>query len=75
MTEAMAVSLDRKAFIGILSEGQGDIGGVLQPTPGGLWGMPPDLLKELPGYDPDVQKTAGRPARSWRSSAMVPTRS
>src|SRR6266481_4959027 len=50
LRQAMALSLDRKAFIDIISEGQGDIGGVMQPTPGGLWGMPPDLLKELPGY-------------------------
>jgi peptide/nickel transport system substrate-binding protein len=56
LQHAMALSLDRKAFIDIVSEGQGDIGGVLQPTPAGLWGMPPDLLKELPGYNPDVQK-------------------
>jgi ABC-type transport system substrate-binding protein len=54
LRRAMALSLDRKAFIDILGEGQGDIGGVLQPPPGGLWGMPPDLLKELPGYDPDT---------------------
>jgi peptide/nickel transport system substrate-binding protein len=53
---AMALSLDRKAFIDILSGGQGDIGGVLQPPPSGLWGMPPDLLAQLPGYDPDVTK-------------------
>jgi peptide/nickel transport system substrate-binding protein len=57
---AMALSLDRKAFIDIISEGQGDIGGVLQPPPGGLWGMPPDLLRELPGYDPDVQKNRAK---------------
>jgi peptide/nickel transport system substrate-binding protein len=56
LRHAMALSLDRKAFIDILSEGQGEIGGVLQPLPGGLWGVPPDLLNELPGYDPDVQK-------------------
>ena len=56
LRRAMALSLDRKAFIDILSEGQGEIGGVLQPPPDGLWGMSPDLLKELPGYDPDVQK-------------------
>jgi peptide/nickel transport system substrate-binding protein len=56
LRRAMALSLDRKAFIDIISEGQGDIGGVLQPPPAGLWGMPPDLLKELPGYDPDVKK-------------------
>jgi peptide/nickel transport system substrate-binding protein len=56
MRRAMALSLDRKAFIDIISEGHGDIGGVMQPLPEGLWGMPPEVLKTLPGYDPDVQK-------------------
>jgi peptide/nickel transport system substrate-binding protein len=56
LRRAMALSLDRQAFIDIISQGQGEIGGVLQPAPEGLWGMPRDLLKELPGYDPDVQK-------------------
>jgi peptide/nickel transport system substrate-binding protein len=55
LRRAMALSIDRKAFIDILTEGQGDIGGVLQPPPEGLWGMPADLLKTLTGYDPDVQ--------------------
>jgi len=56
MRRAMALSLDRKAFIDIISEGQGDIGGVMQPLPEGLWGMPQEVLKTLPGYDPDVQQ-------------------
>jgi peptide/nickel transport system substrate-binding protein len=53
---AMALSLDRKAFIDILDEGQGDIGGALLPPPAGIWGLPPELLTDLPGYDPDVEK-------------------
>src|SRR5712671_5687180 len=56
LRRAMALSLDRRAFIDILTEGEGDIGGVIQPPPAGLWGMPADLLQALPGYDPDVQK-------------------
>jgi len=56
LRRAMALSLDRKAFIDILDQGHGDIGGVLQPPPEGLWGMPPEQLKELPGYGPDVEK-------------------
>ena len=56
LRRAMALSLDRKAFIDIISEGQGDIGGAMQPGPEGLWGMPPEVLHALPGYDPDVQK-------------------
>src|SRR5437870_529845 len=56
LRRAMALSLDRKAFIDVITEGQGDIGGVMQPPPEGEWGMPPGMLKELPGYDPDVQK-------------------
>jgi len=38
------------------TEGEGDIGGTLLPAPEGIWSMPPELLKTLPGYDPDVAK-------------------
>src|SRR5215468_3030789 len=51
---AVALSLDRQAFIDTLTMGKGDIGGVMQPPPEGVWGMPPEMLKTLPGYDPDV---------------------
>jgi peptide/nickel transport system substrate-binding protein len=56
LRRAMALGLDRTAFIDILTEGQGNLGGVLQPPPGGLWGLPPDVLQSLPGYGPDVPK-------------------
>src|SRR5260221_7275584 len=35
LRQAMALSLDRAAFINIITEGQGDIGGGLQPPPPG----------------------------------------
>src|SRR5260370_24629867 len=54
LRRAMALSLDRQAFIDILPEGQGDIGGVMQQPPAGLWGMPPDMLQMLPGYGPNI---------------------
>jgi peptide/nickel transport system substrate-binding protein len=56
LRRAMALTLDRQAFIDVLSGGQGDIGAAMLPPPEGLWGMPPDRLRSLPGYDPDVQK-------------------
>ena len=56
LRRAMALTLDRRSFIDVLSGGQGDIGGAMLPPPEGLWGMPTDRLKALPGYDPDVQK-------------------
>jgi peptide/nickel transport system substrate-binding protein len=56
LRRAMALSLDRKAFIDIITDGQGDVGGVMQPPPEGVWGMPADILQILPGYDPDVGK-------------------
>jgi peptide/nickel transport system substrate-binding protein len=74
LRRAMALSLDRKAFIDIITQGQGEIGGVMQPPPGGLWGMPPDMLKELPGYDPDVQKNRTQARQIWRSSTTGPIR-
>ena len=56
LRRAMALSIDRQAFVDILSQGQGRIGGILQPAPEGLWAMPPEEIAKLPGYDRDVQK-------------------
>src|SRR5260370_12097423 len=54
---AVALTLDRRAFIDTLTQGKGDIGGAMLPPPEGIWGMPPDMAKQLPGYDPDVEKS------------------
>ena len=56
LRRAMALSLDRKGFIDILGEGQFTIGAVMMPPPEGIWGMPPQMPRTLPGYDPDVKK-------------------
>ena len=53
---AMALTLDRKAFIDILSEGQGDMGGAMLPPPEGNWGLPQEILATLPGYGADIEK-------------------
>ncbi|HXY99526.1 MAG TPA: ABC transporter substrate-binding protein [Stellaceae bacterium] len=56
LRRAMALALDRRAFIDILAEGKGDIGGALLPPPEGVWGLPPEILKTIPGYGPDIAK-------------------
>lgn len=56
--EAMALTIDRKAFVDILSEGNYIISAAMLPPPNGVWGMPPEVLKNVSGYDPDV--TANR---------------
>jgi peptide/nickel transport system substrate-binding protein len=58
LRRAMALSIDRKAFIDILTEGQGAIGGAMLPPPEGVWGMPPEVMMALPNYTADV--TANR---------------
>jgi peptide/nickel transport system substrate-binding protein len=57
LRRAVALTIDRKSFIAILAEGQGDIGGAMLPPPAGLWGMPPEVLSSVAGYDPDVAKS------------------
>ena len=74
LRRAMALSLDRKAFIDILTEGQGTIGGVLQPPPAGSWGMPRDVLETLPGYDPDVKKNRGEARQIMQKLGYGPDR-
>jgi peptide/nickel transport system substrate-binding protein len=52
---AMALTLDRQAFMDILQEGQGRMSGAMLPPPEGVWGLTPEMLKSIIGYG-DVAK-------------------
>jgi peptide/nickel transport system substrate-binding protein len=52
---ALALTLDRKSFVDITSQGQDLIGGSMLPQPAGVWGIGPDVLKDLPGYGGDAE--------------------
>jgi peptide/nickel transport system substrate-binding protein len=56
LRRALALSLDRQAFIDILADGQGAVGGTMLPPPDGIWGLTPEALQTLPGYGLDVAK-------------------
>jgi peptide/nickel transport system substrate-binding protein len=83
---ALALAIDRKAFVDIITDGKGKIGGVMLAPPEGLWGMPPDVLATLPGYAAEVEKsrdearkimeglgyTAGNPLKVKVSTRNIP---
>ena len=69
---AMALTLDRKAFVNILAEGHGDIGGAMQPAPQGVWGMPTEMLRTLPGYDPDIAKNRAEARELMKKAGYGP---
>ncbi len=56
LRRAMALTIDRKAIIDILAQGAGDIGGAMQPPPDGAWGLPLEMLANVPGFDGNVAK-------------------
>jgi peptide/nickel transport system substrate-binding protein len=56
LRRAMVLAIDRAAFVKIITDGAGRIGATMQPPPEGVWGMPPEMLRTLTGYDPDVEK-------------------
>jgi peptide/nickel transport system substrate-binding protein len=72
LRRAMGLSLDRGAFIDILTEGKGEIGGAMLPPPEGIWGMAPDMLRTLPGYDPDVQRNRAEARQIMRGLGYGP---
>ena len=74
LRRALSLSLDRQAFIDILYQGSGAVGGAMLPLPEGLWGMPPEVLKALPGYDPDVQTNRSEARRIMEKIGYGPNK-
>jgi peptide/nickel transport system substrate-binding protein len=72
MRRAVALTLDRRAFIETLTQGKGDIGGALLAPPEGIWGMPAELMQKLPGYDPDVEKNRTEARKIMESAGYGP---
>jgi peptide/nickel transport system substrate-binding protein len=71
MRRALALSIDRQAFIDILSEGQNLIGGTLLPPPHGLWGLLPEDLTNIVGYG-DVAKNRREARQIMRNHGYGP---
>ena len=72
LRQAMALSLDRQAFIDILAEGQGAVGGAVLPPPDGVWGMPPKSCTRCPATARTWRRTGRRAARLMRKLGYGP---
>ncbi|MDB5551300.1 MAG: peptide transporter substrate-binding protein, partial [Rhizobium sp.] len=68
MRLALEKAIDRKAFVDILTEGAGRIGGAMLPAPDGIWAMPASMLESIPGYELDIEKRR-KDARNIMSEA------
>ena len=76
LRRAVALTIDRKAFIDTLTQGVGTIGGALLAPPEGIWGMPPGGGAEAAGLQSRRRRRAvPRGARSWRRRATGRTTS
>ena len=72
MRRAVALTLDRRAFIDTLTQGEADIGGALLAPPGGVWGMPAEMMSQCRAMIPTSRKGAPRPAPSCNVWALAP---
>ncbi len=56
LRKALALAIDRKSFVDIINQGDAKLGGTMQPTTDGVWGLTNEQYEAVPGYGPDVQK-------------------
>jgi peptide/nickel transport system substrate-binding protein len=72
LRRAVALTIDRKAFIDTLTQGAGTVGGALLPPPEGIWGMPPEVVQRLPGYAPDVEANRAEARKAMATAGYGP---
>jgi peptide/nickel transport system substrate-binding protein len=69
---ALALTLDRKTMIDIISEGADVIGGSMMPPPAGVWGVGAEALADLPGYGPDIEASREKGRALMREAGYGP---
>lgn len=72
LRKAVILAIDRKAIIDILTEGNANTGGAMMPPPEGRWGLPPEMLTDLPGFNPDAAKNLAAAKDIMRSLGYGP---
>jgi peptide/nickel transport system substrate-binding protein len=69
--KAMALALDRQAYIDIISGGKSSVSINMMPGPEGQWGMPEDMRSKLLGYG-DVAKQQAEARKIMESLGYGP---
>ena len=72
LRRALALALDRKSFVDVLSEGTAEIGGAMLPPPNGLWGLSPEMLASLPGYGANIAENRNEARRIMQKLGYGP---
>jgi peptide/nickel transport system substrate-binding protein len=72
LRKALALAIDRKAFIDIINQGDAQQGGTMQPTTDGVWGMPNEMYSAVPGYGPDVAQNREQARAIMKKSGYGP---
>lgn len=70
----VALTLNRPDFIRVMQEGQPLFGGAMLPPPAGYWGLPPEILADMPMFSADVETRRAEARRIMASLGYGPDR-
>ncbi len=72
--KAMVLTIDRQAFIDIISKGEALKGGAMTPAPQGVWGMSKSFMNSIAGYDPNVKANREKARKLMREVGYGPNK-